>query len=280
MFLFKSFFVTILIGSPLFAGPIELVVDQSQSSAATELCLTIISTACDADASSVAGTISVSLDCPPSPGEVTLHDFALQMLDDVDFLLDYGVSGQFIATGRNIRLNYADPGNPLPPAALIADAFTYADVPAVAEGQLDYDTTGSLCFIFQLGGYACADTIDLGMITLDPLTVDGTLVVSGSDVTAELHVDISGPIDPDNPDLGTITIDTTIVAFGTIPTPCCPGDLTGDDRVNLDDHGKLLGCLVGPGGGAPGACQCADLDSSNSVDLRDIAEFQMLFEGS
>lgn len=280
MFRFESVLLVVCTGAPLLAGPIELVVDQTQSSADIELCLTITSTACDTDTSPVAGTITISLDCPPAPGEVTLHDFALQMVEDVDFLLDYGAQGQFIATGRDVGLNYADPGNPMPQAALIADAFTYADVPAVAEGQLDYEATGFICFTFQLSGYNCVDTIDLSTIALDPLTIDGTLVVSGSDVSVVLDVNISGPMDPNNPDLGTITIDATIVALGTIPPPCCPGDLTGDDRVALDDLGKLVGCLAGPSGGAEGACQCADLDGDNDIDLGDVAAFQVLFEGS
>lgn len=280
MFRFESVLLVVCTGTPLLAGPIELVVDQTQSSADIELCLTIMSTACDTDTSPVAGTATISLDCPPTPGEVALHDFALQMVEDVDFLLDFGSEGQFLAMGRSVRLNYADPGNPMPPAALITDAFTYADVPAVAEGQLDYEATGLVCFAFSLSGYNCVDTIDLSTIALDPLTVDGTLVVSGSDVSVVLEVSISGPVDPDNPDLGAITIDATIVAFGTIPPPCCPGDLTGDDRVALDDHGKLVGCLAGPSGGAEGACQCADLDGDNDVDLADFAAFQVLFQGS
>lgn len=185
-----------------------------------------------------------------------------------------------MSTGSGIGLNYATPGTSMPPAEFIGDAFLYTDVPTAAVGQLDYSVTGLLCFAFGLAGYECVDVIDLGTIALEPLTLDGILVVSGSDVTATVDVNIVSPIDPANPGLGTLRIDATIVATGRIPPPCCPGDLTGDDRVNLDDHQKLAGCLAGPGTGAHGACQCADLDGNNDVDLGDFAAFQILFAGS
>jgi len=266
-------------GAPLLAGPIELVIDQTRSSASTELCLTVLSTACDTDTSPLAGTITVSLDCPAAPGEITVHDFALQMINDIGFVLDYGALGQFNGTGQGITLDYADPANPLPTTTLSDDTFIYLDVPAVANGQLSYETTGALCFAFNLAGYECVDGIDLTTIELDPLDIGGMLGVSGSDVGVLLEMIIVGPIDPDNPDLGSMTINVRIVAVGTIPPACCPGDLTGDDRVLLDDGGKLIGCLSGPMGGAEGPCQCADLDADVDVDLSDFASFQTLLEG-
>jgi len=77
-----------------------------------------------------------------------------------------------------------------------------------------------------------------------------------------------------------IDIAGTIVASGLIPPPCCPGDMTGDDRVGLADHGRFLDCLAGPAESTTGACQCADLDGDDDVDLADWAEFQAAFEGS
>lgn len=271
--------IAVCFSTPLLAGPIELVVDPAQSSADIELCLSVISTACDTDTSAVGGTITLSLDCPPAPEEITLHDFVLQMIDDVDLLLDYGSEGQFIATGSNVGLSYADPGTPMPPTGVIADLFTYTDVPAVAEGQLDYLATDFVCIGFGFAGYECEDTIDLSTIVLEPLSVEGTLTVSGSEVTVVLDMTISGPVDADNPGLGTMTIDATVVAVGTIPPACCPGDLTGDDRVTPEDVSKLVGCLSGPSGGAAGACQCADLDGDGDVDIGDVAAFQAVFEG-
>lgn len=280
MIRFRFFLPMIFMACPLIAGPLELQVEPIRSTAHVELCLSVITTACDTDASAVAGTISVSLDCPPSPGEITLHDFALSMVDDVTFELDYSGQGQFSAVGTDVGLNYADPGNPMPPAVLVGDAFTYTDVPAATVGQLEYLVTGFVCFAFQLAGYECDDVIDLSTITLEPLTLDGLLVLSGSDVELTVDVNIVGPVDPDNPDLGTLRIEATIVATGQVPPPCCPGDLTGDDRVDLDDHRKFVDCLTGPSGDVIGACQCADLDGDDDVDLGDFADFGFLFAGS
>ncbi len=279
MIRFKFVLPMILMACPLHAGPIELQVDPIRSTAQMELCLSVITTACDTDTSPVAGMITLSLDCPPSPEAITLHDFALSMTDDVTFELDYGAQGQFSAVGTDVGLDYADPGNPMPPTLLVEDAFTYTDVPAAAVGQLEYSVTGALCIVFQLAGYSCHDVIDLTTITLEPLALDGLLDVSGTDVELTVDVNIVGPVDPDNPDLGTLRIDATIVATGQVPPPCCPGDLTGDDLVNLDDHRKLADCLTGPGGGAVGACQCADLDEDDDVDLEDFADFEILLTG-
>jgi len=274
-----SILFVVFVGAPLRAGPIELVIDQTRSSASTELCLTVLSTACDTDTSPLAGTITLSLDCPSAPGEITLHDFALQMVDDIGFVLDYGALGQFNGTGQDITLHYADPANPLPPVPLSDDTFVYLDIPALAAGQLDYETTGALCLAFNLAGYECVDAIDLTTIELDPLDIDGSIGVSGSEVDVVLDTIIAGPVDPDNPDLGSMSISVRIVASGTVPPPCCPGDLTGDDRVELVDGVRLIACLAGPNGGVEGPCQCADLDADSDVDLRDFADFQSLLEG-
>ena len=49
--------------------------------------------------------------------------------------------------------------------------------------------------------------------------------------------------------------------------------------MGLDDHGRLAACLAGPGTTVIGACQCADLDADNDMDLEDFAAFQIAFEG-
>ena len=63
---------------------------------------------------------------------------------------------------------------------------------------------------------------------------------------------------------------------------CCSiaGDLTGDGVINLDDYGLLPDCLLGPGGAVPNLCTCTDFDADGDVDMQDVAEFQIAFEGS
>ena len=100
----RSCLLAVLMGSTLPAGPVELQVDQTQSSADVELCLDLGSTACDSDTSPVAGSFTISLDCPMSPYEITLHDFVFQLTDDITLNPDFGPGGMFQSTGRNVGL--------------------------------------------------------------------------------------------------------------------------------------------------------------------------------
>jgi len=49
----------------------------------------------------------------------------------------------------------------------------------------------------------------------------------------------------------------------------CPGDLTGDSKVDGDDVQGFVNCLLG---GATG-CDCADLNNNGGVDTGDVAAF-------
>jgi predicted outer membrane repeat protein len=71
-------------------------------------------------------------------------------------------------------------------------------------------------------------------------------------------------------------------------------DLDGDARIadnrldiGVDEYGceitndvpRFHGCLTGPGGGVPSACECADTDGDDDVDLADFLVFQQTFTG-
>jgi hypothetical protein len=189
------------------------------SYADVELCVTVFSTACDTDTTPVAGSVAVSLDYPPGPSGISLHDFTFQLVDDVMLNLDFGALGVFNSIGTDIDVTYADAGSPLPSVPVIGGAFTFTGVPADLAGQLHYMTTDAVCTAFQLVGRLCDDVIDLSTITLDPVDMIGTVGVSGDDVALTLQLVLAGPIDPTNPELGTLTIDETISAAGVIPEP-------------------------------------------------------------
>lgn len=57
------------------------------------------------------------------------------------------------------------------------------------------------------------------------------------------------------------------------------GDYNGDNRVAQDDFNQLGVCLYGPGVTADSGCSIFDFDADADVDLRDFAEFQLLFTG-
>ena len=158
--------VLLVVGAPVGvkAAPIELQVDQSESSVDVDLCVTLFTPVCDSDTSPVAGTVIVSLDCPIAPGSVTIHDFTLTLTEDIILDLSSILLGQLVSTATAVGLTYADPGNPLPPASLVGDTFTIAGVPANAEGELTYNATGAVCAMLTDWGLPCADTIDLSTL--------------------------------------------------------------------------------------------------------------------
>jgi hypothetical protein len=267
-------FLVICFSPAVQAGPIELQVDQSQSSVEVELCVTSLFTVCESDTSPVAGTFIVALDCPIAPSSVSVHDFALSLTEDINLVLNFSIFGELASTGSNVGLTYADPGNPLAPVPLVGDTFMVTGVPAEAEGQLTYVATGAVCTMLDLLGFLCTDTVDLSTVALDPINIGGTLTVSGDDVTLTLGIGVSGPVLPDAPDVAVMSMMAVIVAHGMVPATWPPGDLTGDDIVDLADLPPFIDCFLGPDIPATGVCQCADLDEDYDVDLEDFAVFQ------
>jgi len=211
--------LAIVIASTALGGPIELQIDPLASHADVELCVTVLSTACDTDSTPVAGSLAVSLDHPSGPSSIALHDFTFHLVDDVTLYLSFGPQGQFNSIGTDIDVTYADAGSPLPSVPVIGGAFTFSGVPADLTGQLDYTATGTVCSGLELGGYLCDDAIDLSTITLGPVDMLGTVGVSGDDVALTLELVLAGPLDPMTPQLGTLTIDGTVSAAGVIPVP-------------------------------------------------------------
>ena len=59
-----------------------------------------------------------------------------------------------------------------------------------------------------------------------------------------------------------------------------PGDIDGDEDVNMDDFDLLADCLTGPAAEILPGCHAADLDKNARVDLRDFAKLQAAFAGS
>lgn len=62
-------------------------------------------------------------------------------------------------------------------------------------------------------------------------------------------------------------------------TTAVRGDCNGDGVVDLVDYAVFAGCMTGPNLGPIGAgCGCIDLDVDDDVDLRDFAEFMIIFK--
>ncbi len=59
-----------------------------------------------------------------------------------------------------------------------------------------------------------------------------------------------------------------------------PVNCVADGATNAADHRAFRGCMGGPTADVIPACQCADVDRSNSVDLRDWAWLQSAFSAN
>jgi hypothetical protein len=257
--------LVILSARGLGASPVTLTANPAQSQVTAGLCLTITSTQCDSDVSPVGGQIVASLDCLTAPTAVTISDFNLAVLESIELNLNYGpFVGQFNAVATGVQINYATPGTPLPPAPLTNNAFAYQGVPANAAGQLNYNATILVCVALAGAGQPCNAALDLSTFILNPVALTGTVTVNGRDVLMTVNVNLSAPIDPANPGLGTLTITGSVQAAGTVPLPsietfvgvllqtiedadlACESDLNGDGAANGLDIPEYVQALLSP----------------------------------
>jgi hypothetical protein len=116
-----------------------------------------------------------------------------------------------------------------------------------------------------------AQTFDLSWYT-----VDG----GGAMFTAGGNLELSGTIG--QPDAGGMTGGTLSLTGGfwsaaPAGASSVPGDCDDDGDVDLADYGDFASCLSGPLDAAPSGCECSHFDADSDIDLRDLAEFQVVF---
>ncbi len=226
------------------AAPVTLQVNTAQSSVNVQMCASFGGIGdCDSDSSPVTGDATISLDCLDGPATFALHDFDFLLTENIDLYLEFRilfvVLGTFSATGTDMELMYATPGTPMPQTPLSGSppAFGYPAVPVDAAGMLDYNATGVVCVAMgqMVPPMPCNDVMDLSTLSLDPAEMNGTVAVSGRDITLTIDIDTTALLNPDDPSMGEITITGTIVAEGTVPPPDIAtfvgillGDITGD----------------------------------------------------
>ncbi|MCC6283767.1 MAG: hypothetical protein IT439_00485 [Phycisphaerales bacterium] len=226
---------------PLAAQPFDLPVDSSQSSVRVELC---IPAGCDDDTSPVSGFMRLSLDSVDQPGAVTLHDFEFNLTEQIDLLINAGpFVGRLTATGSNLSV-FDQLGGPLGPVIVDEDdTFGFTDVPAAASGTMAYTATSLICAALSASGLPCSDTINLadqGGQIVD--SIGGTLTSAARTVTVVSMIDLTMPIVPDDPSVGTIHITGTIRGSVFVPF-FCPADLTGASDPNDPSYGDPDGSV-------------------------------------
>lgn len=267
--------------APARAGSFEVPIDESQSRLSFELC---VSDRCDEDSSPVAGGVTISLDSIGDPTMLTLWDFDMALTETIDLTLSWGFLGRIEAMASGVRLTYALPGTPHGPAPIEGGNYTLLDVPTNTEGHVEYLATGLPCVLLEQNGMECEAAIELEDIGTQNLEeFSGTITVENRVVTLLNDVDFTVPIDPKNPDLGTIRVFGTVT--GSVELPVLIGDVDDDFDVDLGDHAAWFACMAGPGvsdppeGCTPEAFAASDIDEDDDVDLADHAAMQGLIVG-
>ncbi|MBL8746550.1 MAG: hypothetical protein JNK58_09380 [Phycisphaerae bacterium] len=245
--------------SSTFGETFTVPINPAQSSITATLTLQGRS---DDDTSPVAGTVRLNLATVNTPAQVTGIDFDLQVVEPLDFFINYGFGSTFSSTVTGLRLMYAAPGTPIGPVPVAMGGFTFLSVPANTQGLLTYTATGLVCLALGGAGLPCTDMDDLSTEPTQPIDFAGTVTVGpGRLVTVISTVDRTTPIDPANPSLGTLRVQGTI--RGSVLVPVIAGDANGDCVVDFSDITSVLSHYGG--GGAAG-----DADNSGTVDFADI----------
>lgn len=121
--------------------------------------------------------------------------------------------------------------------------------------------------------YVVGENLNPGGITLD---LRHGKVYWGQETSSTPHLSkiMRMDLDGSNPE------DATDIDFGTLSTLEIPapllGDLDGDGDVDLDDE-VLIDCLTGPDVPIDHACEPADLQADQDVDIADYRVFQAAF---
>ncbi|MBX3394137.1 MAG: hypothetical protein KF841_02090 [Phycisphaerae bacterium] len=255
----------------VIATPIEIDVDTGLSSVTVQYCL---GANCANDSSPVIGLTVLKLDSIASPAQIQLHDFFFALTEDIQLNLT-GLS----AVGAGMMFEYATPGVPTEPEPVgPGGGFSLFDVPANQSGIVSYTATGTTCLLLTFAGYPCAGAIDLSQQGTQLGYFTGIVeTLPGRVVRLTLHPEISGPLDPANPALGTVSITGTVVGMAAIPLR---GDANLDGAVDAADIQPFVDTLLDPGAQSWQRRFAVDMDDDDTFDSFDAARLvDCLIEG-
>lgn len=228
--------------SAVEATPIRIPVDQSQSSVSVTLC---VAGKCDTETSPVSGEAWIKLDSYSSaPASLTIYDFTFSLVNNLNFSLSWGILGSLTATASNVAIHYDTPFIPQPSTPVVGGAYTAPNVPTNTTGNVAYQAVGIPCAVLQAAGMPCADTKNLADQGTQTSDINGAVTVSaGRVVTFVSQPNISGPLDPNNPDLGSLTLSGTIRGSVTVPLR---GDANLDGLIDGRDVQPFLNVCLSP----------------------------------
>jgi hypothetical protein len=271
---------TVAVAAATSAAPFAVPVDPGQSLLNFQLCLL---GRCDTDSSAVSGSITIELATVDNPQALWVYDFHLYLTDNLHWYLSWGILGSLTADATGLSLHYAEPGVPLGPAPVLEGNFTLSNVPTNADGVLTYHAVGVPCAALQQAGYPCDDTIDVA--EGNPYSADqfsGTVTSQNRVVTLTSNPDVTVPVDPNNPNLGSMRAWGTVRGSVYVP-PYAPGDLNCDRLVNVFDIDPFVLALSDPAGYAAAYPTCeiaaADVNGDGQLNAFDIDPFVELLTG-
>lgn len=273
----------LVIAAAARGSPIVVPVDPSQSTITVTLTANISGIgASDSSTSRVAGYADIKLQPVPTPTSLAIYDFRFEAIDQIDldlvFRLGFITLGRFTAVSRpppdNIVLFDAVPGVAKPPTPINpGGSFTYADVPTLRSGLIDYNATGIVCTLLQQQNppQPCSGTQSLADGITRYETYGGTVSVSPARVAAlVINVNNVGPIDPSNPDLGTLSIVGTIRGSVGIPLR---GDANLDGTVDGRDAQDFVRVLLDPFAPNWQRRFAVDMNDDDAFDSADVSAF-------
>ena len=230
--------------SASLATPFDVPLNPSQSTLNVQLC---VAGSCDTDSSPVSGTVTIDLDSIDNPAQIWLYDFELHLDNDLNWYISWGILGHLTADATGVTVQYATPGTPTGPATVTAGSFDFIGVPANSAGVLSYTATGVPCYALQGVGLPCTDSqnlADQGTQIADQFA--GVVTSQSRVVTLASQIDVTSPLDPNNPSLGTIHVYGNAHGQVYVPVPIVRGDLNCDGTVGFGDINPFVLFLSNP----------------------------------
>jgi hypothetical protein len=225
--------VGVLFVAPSPAASFDVPIDPAQSILYFEVCVQDV---CSTDSSAVGGTVTIDLDSIDNPTQIWLYDFDLNLTDDLHWFLSWGIFGSLTVDATGVAVRYAYPGTPLGPAPITSGSFAFFDVPANPEGVITYHATGIPCIALAGIGLPCDGTMNLadqGTQLADQF--GGYVTTQDRVVTLTSQIDMTTPIDPNNPSFGTFHVWGSTFGQVYVPPVVVPGDLNCDGTVDFGD---------------------------------------------
>ncbi len=189
----------------------------------------------DTQTSRIGGSVVVRTDRYLSPTQAGMGDFQLKTLQTINFRLDFGFLGK--ATARIPRFEVARVSPPpIPPLLAIENGhFVESNLPYQTKGSGNYEVSGVACLGLP-DGVLCKDTLNFNNAP------PGTLAELDTEITelpGKLKLSFTGffavPLDPSNPDLGTVSAFIDAVGYAPVVLPPEAVEL----QVQHTDQGKL-----------------------------------------